>query len=601
MLARHRRSAAAGLLFLGLVAAPAGAASDVDCPLDAPLALDGHRLLASFQCPEVGLGAGGERGEIVLELESSTNLGGGLEDFEVTVTRLADPANPVPALPAGVFLSSSFPIVVDVTLSNDAFFSFGPRWSLELTTEDLRYTSDTPLRLFRSTAEQEFRDVTTGIGSGSYRVKTFGGSFSRFAVAADLRPPRVVVRDKLAELESYLGNDFGEGENFVDSGVLEQLETRRQAAKAEHDAEELELARNAMVGFLADLRTALASEKIDGMYHSGDSVPKSVYGELWVRGASLLFALQQRLERATEPPGAGFRERRVTAEGREVDLELVFQGGTDLTAQDFEIEVLDLSEASSPSLADVASRLPEGVSIPPELPVLIVIEPPAGAPHWFSDAFELEVTTPHLALAARRRFGLFKAADGSSPFREISSSVGVGSYRVKGFGGSFSQFVVGEDERDREGVAAAKLEALQILVDGGGDSGQVVEPALSELKAALETLGNALQGTVDWPAVRDACDVTLGVVEEHGGDSVAGVWSGEGVLLGSAHTPAEKGVQQGSGNYAGEIRALLESLRFDAVSQASPLAPEPGDVDGDGDVDVADVLLLIGMVYGTAE
>ena len=91
-------------------------------------------------------------------------------------------------------------------------------------------------------------------------------------------------------------------------------------------------------------------------------------------------------------------------------------------------------------------RLPAtGLSIPAGFPVLITIDPPAGSPISFSNAFTLEIYTHNLPYVAGSQLRLFSAPAGGL-FQDVTARNSSGSYRVgadhPGFTRSNSNVVV---------------------------------------------------------------------------------------------------------------------------------------------------------------
>ena len=109
----------------------------------------------------------------------------------------------------------------------------------------------------------------------------------------------------------------------------------------------------------------------------------------------------------------------------------------------------------------ILSRLPgPGVSVPGAFPVLIRIEPTPWSALTFAGVVSISLHTHNLVLVANSPLALYSGpVDG--PLRDITRSVGVGSYRAGGSGGGFSEFIIVADTRPIDTIIAEKFEFLQ--------------------------------------------------------------------------------------------------------------------------------------------
>jgi len=188
-------------------------------------------------------------------------------------------------------------------------------------------------------------------------------------------------------------------------------------------------------------------------------------------------------------------------------------------------------------------------------------------------------TTDSLQFLGGTPLRLFKAPDGGA-FADITRTYGLGSFRVRGSGASFSEFVIAEDMRPVGNVVGRKLQAAGEILDAAAS----VPPAVrQQLRGAVAQV----REQVDQGAYGDAIDgvkALVAAIEELSGDSIPGVWRS-----------SEPG-----GNVAGELVAVLETLTFSLELRQTPAVALPGDVNQDGKVDVGDVFFLIDQVFGDA-
>lgn len=147
----------------------------------------------------------------------------------------------------GTSLLSGFPVLVRIEPPAAGGLAFSGIASLELHTNVLHYTPGCPLRLFSAPLGGPFRDITTNMGAGSYRVRGSSGGFSEFLILPDLRPVNQVITGKLDRLEQIL--DGYEGS--MPGSVYDDLEARLADIRADHAQGATGAAIQGVDGFLA--------------------------------------------------------------------------------------------------------------------------------------------------------------------------------------------------------------------------------------------------------------------------------------------------------------------------------------------------------------
>ena len=170
--------------------------------------------------------------------------------------------------------------------------------------------------------------------------------------------------------------------------------------------------------------------------------------------------------------------------GVEADLTLEFEEVVGLSAAN-----LGLSAETVQPMA-LLSRLPAGglVTLPGAFPVVLRVEPPASSPLSFSGVYKLSLHTHNLNFTAGCPLRLYTASQGGS-FRDITETMGMGSYRVRGGGGTFSEFAIVADARAVDTVIAGKFAAIDTLLN---NQGHLIAPAvLSELQQELSAARTA--------------------------------------------------------------------------------------------------------------
>lgn len=226
--------------------------------------------------------------------------------------------------------------------------------------------------------------------------------------------------------------------------------------------------------------------------------------------------------------------------GITADLTLTFEQVVGLTESSLGLS----TELVDPTDPAILSRLPDpaNASIPAAFPVRLVIEPPADSSLSFSGVVEFELYTHNLSYNANTPFRLVSAPlDG--PFRDISAYMGTGSYRVRGSGGGFSEFLIIVDPRPRASVIGDKFERLDQLLAAHADS--IESQTYAELDQLFTAAENAwLAG--DATAAIDLVEEFADTVVAHSGEDIPDVWR------------ATRDVT----NVAGQLRAGAATLRF---------------------------------------
>lgn len=465
-------------------------------------------------------------------------------------------------MPQNVFIPGRFPVLLTIEPDGEGF-TFRGKWSLEIVTEKLQFSANTPLRLFYApNSVSPFEDITLSTGLGSYRVRGFSGSFSEFVVAADLRPLSPVVDDKFDRVDTIL-DTFG---SLIDMTVLGNLSSLLDTAESFFDQGNPDAATAAVNNMLAIVTQNSGTNIPDGWDPNGSAL--SLAGKL--RGAlrSLRFSLAL-VERADTPEAGSVRRTFDLGGGISGTAILRFDEAFDIDLENpaglgFSAHLIDPD--------DFVNRLPADTFIPDDFPVLIKINPAGG--QSFSSSFSLEVITDNLRFVGESPLRLFKAPNGGN-FADTTESFGVGSYRVRGFSGSFSEFVIVSDQRPIDSILTSKFDGLEAFLDTHtSDIPQSVRNLFNQARSEFENdePGLAMETLDDFVDAVDANRITI-----------PAVWLPNSSVV----------------NVAGTARSLARSLHFSLVLKDSPITEDPADVNRDGVVDAADVFIVINRVFGT--
>jgi hypothetical protein len=251
------------------------------------LVISGNQVTANLDLP--GISA-----DLTLTFEQVVGLTAGNLGLSAQLVNPADstyagllarfPA-PVPPGAGTITLPAAFPVVVHVQPPASGGLSFSGIQTLELHTHNLDLTASCPLRLFSAPAGGAFNDITTTMGTGSYRVRGSGGSFSEFVIVADTRPLGTVVNQKFDALGNLLST-YGDA---IPASLLNDLTQQLQAARALYQAGNNVGAANAVAGFADTVRRNSGTAIPDVWRASGD-LP-NVAGRLRAAAGTLSFSL----------------------------------------------------------------------------------------------------------------------------------------------------------------------------------------------------------------------------------------------------------------------------------------------------------------------
>ena len=236
------------------------------------------------------------------------------------------------------------------------------------------------------------------------------------------------------------------------------------------------------------------------------------------------------------------------AGGIAVDVTIGFEEALGLSASSLGLDA-QLVSLSDPALL---TRLPSGASLSSAFPLMLTIEPPLSGPLSFRGVVSIELHTHQLEYTAGTPLRLF-AAPLDGPFRDITSTMGMGSYRVRGTKGGFSQFLILADLRDADPVIDGKFSRLQDLLDASAAS----IPAIvhDELQDTFDAAWSAWSVLGDAGTARTEVESFAQLVREHGGTAIPDVWRSSRDLV----------------NVAGELRAAADTLRFGLNLRSSAL------------------------------
>ncbi len=177
-------------------------------------------------------------------------------------------------------------------------------------------------------------------------------------------------------------------------------------------------------------------------------------------------------------------------------LQITFEQVVGLNDNALEIsatEVNPMDPAVLGRLADPSNILPLG-----QFPVIISVKPSPNSALSFSGLVSIELSTSNVAF--NPTFRLFKSPGGGA-FADITNFSGIGSYRVRGASGEFSDFILITDLRPAAVVIEEKFDQLQLVMDNYGS--QIESAVLSSLQAKLNSARQSWDQGLTVEAVAD--------------------------------------------------------------------------------------------------
>jgi hypothetical protein len=234
------------------------------------------------------------------------------------------------------------------------------------------------------------------------------------------------------------------------------------------------------------------------------------------------------------------------------DLTITFEQVVGLNPNALEVSaalVLPLDPSLLKRLPNPGFPLPPIVVPPVAFPVMLQIEPSANSALSFSGVVTVSLHTHNLNLLTNSPLALFSGPAGAS-LSDMTASVGVGSYRVNGSGGGFSDFIIVADLRPLGVQINGKLDALEDLL--ALHAGSMPPAVLQGLQVRLAQARSAYNSGATLTAIAQVQGFHDDV-KAASGSSIPDVWR--------ANVPVP--------NVAGQLRAAADSLKFSLSRKAS--------------------------------
>jgi Family of unknown function (DUF6689)/FIMAH domain len=140
----------------------------------------------------------------------------------------------------------------------------------------------------------------------------------------------------------------------------------------------------------------------------------------------------------------------------EAKLHIEFENVIGLTQDSISITAYQIDPKSIANLQRLGN--PSLFTIPTLFPIQITITPTPQSTLSFTGVVDIEISTTNLTFDSR--FRLFKSPNGGN-FSDITNFSGIGSYRVRGTSGDFSDFIIALDLRTAAQAIDSKFNNLQ--------------------------------------------------------------------------------------------------------------------------------------------
>ncbi|GAA0212328.1 hypothetical protein GCM10009123_19490 [Kangiella japonica] len=228
------------------------------------------------------------------------------------------------------------------------------------------------------------------------------------------------------------------------------------------------------------------------------------------------------------------------AGGIEADFTISFENVIGLNEESIGLsaEVVDITDIN------ILDRLPSvlDTNLLSAFPMLITVEPLSSQGLAFEGLVTVDIHTHNLEYTAGTPLRLFKAPLGGE-FRDITMTMGSGSYRARGTTGKFSQFLILADLRLPTTVVNTKMNNLTTNLSNF--STQMSAATYTALSAKLNEV-QQLIAVQNYTQASDKLNEFKQIVEAARGMDIPDVWRSSRDI----------------DNVAGELMALANTLRF---------------------------------------
>lgn len=226
---------------------------------------------------------GGLGGDVTLSFEDVSGLSLANLGISAQVVSPTDPT--LLARLQGAEVPSGLPVILRIEPPAAGGLAFRGIATLEVHTHNLEYAAGCPLRIFSAPLGGTFKDITVGMGAGSYRARGSTGGFSEFLIVSDPRPVDQVITAKLNRLEQML-DDYTA---LTPGALYTDLEDRLEDIRADYARGATAEAIQGVDGFLAAVQQHAGTD-LPNLWRSTRDV-QNVAGYLRAGAMTLRFSL----------------------------------------------------------------------------------------------------------------------------------------------------------------------------------------------------------------------------------------------------------------------------------------------------------------------
>lgn len=230
--------------------------------------------------------AGGVETDLELSFENSLGLTKDSIGITAELVDITDPAL-LSRLPSALTTTpAAFPMMITIEPPASMGLGFNGVTHIDIHTHNLEYTPNTPLRLYKASLGQDFRDITVTTGAGSWRARGHMGDFSQFIVVTDLRTSGTVINAKLNRLQTLLTSYSNQMDTVTATSLSDKYNELANAVSQQDYSQALVHATE-----FNDIVSSNRGENIPDVWRSSRDIT-NVAGELMAQVETLSFSLR---------------------------------------------------------------------------------------------------------------------------------------------------------------------------------------------------------------------------------------------------------------------------------------------------------------------
>lgn len=243
--------------------------------------IDGSKATASLEL------FGGLQADLELEFDSVLGLSAAALGLSIELVSITDPLL-LARLPNLGSIPAGLPMLIRVQPPSTGPLTFEGTYEINLHTENLEYTANTPLRLFKAEGGGDFHDITANVGQGSYRVRGTSGGFSEFLIAVEARSSNTVIEAKYDRLRAALTAGSASIPATVYNDLLNLLDSSELYG---YELDDHDLAQDELKEFIELVEDHAGGSGIPNVWRSSGDLD-NLAGTLVAHAETLIFSLR---------------------------------------------------------------------------------------------------------------------------------------------------------------------------------------------------------------------------------------------------------------------------------------------------------------------